>query len=394
MAAMKMPPSLLTAALLLGTLAVSDTALAEQVAGAEDSHEQDVEERAERRDTRPSVAPDIRDEEIPLKVERGDTVAVPIPISNPTLDTGLVGAAAYFYPQTEEEAELQPASLTGVAGMWTSNDSKALALVQQNYWNRNNWRFTGAIGAADIRLNLIPPDEEGGDRGLDWRVQGGFLFARLSRRIAGHWYGGGLLRVVDTEQTIEDPVQSRGFDTGLEVRAAGLGLTLEYDNRDMPTNAHTGRYAKVEALFNDETIGSSQTYQDYTATFKSYHKLSEPLVLAWEVRGCRKNGNVPLWDACRIPLRGFAAFDYLGSTSTAGQVEARWKVYKRFGLVAFGGGGWVGESFSTAGDDERVSSYGAGIRFEVLPAKRINVRVDYARSDEADAIYLSVGEAF
>ncbi len=389
MAAMNTSQSLLSSALLLALLAFSDAALAE-----EDPEKPDTEERAERRDTRPSVAPDIRDEKLPLKVERGDTVAVPIPISNPTLDTGLVGAAAYFYPQTEEEAELQPASLTGIAGMWTSNDSKALALVQQNYWNRNNWRFTGAVGAADIRLNLIPPDEQDGGGGLDWRVKGGFLFARLSRRIAGHWYGGGLLRVVDTEQSIEVPVRSQEFDTGLDVRAAGLGLTLEYDDRDMPTNAHTGRYAKVEALFNEEAIGSSQSYQDFSATFRSYHKLSDPLVLAWEIRGCQKNGEVPLWDACRIPLRGFAAFDYLGSSSTSGQVEARWKAYKRWGLVAFAGGGWVGESFSTAGDDETTVSYGAGVRFEVLSAQRINIRVDYARSDDSDAIYLSVGEAF
>jgi len=91
-------------------------------------------------DTRPGIAPDIRDDETKLKMQRGDFVVVPIPIANPTLGTGLVAGAAYFYPQTEEQKKLQPASLTAAAGMYTSNDSKAFAVVQQNYWNNDQWR--------------------------------------------------------------------------------------------------------------------------------------------------------------------------------------------------------------------------------------------------------------
>ena len=40
------------------------------------------------------------------------------------------------------------------------------------------------------------------------------------------------------------------------------------------------------------------------------------------------------------------------------------------------------------------ASYGVGVRFSVLPAKRVNVRLDLARSKDDDAIHLSVGEAF
>ena len=52
------------------------------------------------------------------------------------------------------------------------------------------------------------------------------------------------------------------------------------------------------------------------------------------------------------------------------------------------------DSFSDPGDDESTKSYGAGIRFEVLPAKRPNMRLDFARSDDDPGIYPSVGEAF
>ncbi len=74
-------------------------------------------------------------------MQSGDIVVVPIPISNPTLNEGLVVGAAYFYPQTEEEKKLQPASVTAGAGLYTSNDSRAFALVQQNYWKEGKWRL-------------------------------------------------------------------------------------------------------------------------------------------------------------------------------------------------------------------------------------------------------------
>ena len=81
------------------------------------------------------VIPDLRDEEMRLKVQRGDIVAVPIPMSSPTFGTGLIVGSAYFYAQTEEQKRSQPASFTGVAGGYTTNDSWAVGVAQQSYWD-------------------------------------------------------------------------------------------------------------------------------------------------------------------------------------------------------------------------------------------------------------------
>ncbi|WP_439106718.1 BamA/TamA family outer membrane protein [Congregibacter sp.] len=346
-------------------------------------------------DTRPSIAPDIREDETRLKLQRGDLVVVPIPISNPTLGSGLVLGGAYFYPQSEEQRKTQPASLTGAAGLYTDNDSRALVLVQQNYWNQNKWRFTGAAGTADLRLSLIAPDEDSSTDSVDWRIRGEFLFARLSRKISGNWYGGAMTRFVDVAQNIELGVaQTNDFDTSPKVRSAGLGGTIEYDNRDMPLNAYTGRYFKAEALFNDETVGSSETYQPYNATLKSYHPLTDSLGVGWELQGCQRVGRAPLWDACTIKLRGFAATDYLGKVSASGQAEARWRFTERWGLVGFAGAGQVGRSYSGSDNHSLVPSYGVGVRFMVSPAKRINMRLDFAKSENDQAVHFSVGEAF
>ena len=200
---------------------------------------------------------------------------------------------------------------------------------------------------------------------------------------------------MDTDQSIEFGVSDpEDFDLSDAVRSAGIGLALEYDSRDMPTNPYAGVYFKGEVLANDRAIGSDRNYQKLQLALKSYHQLRDPLVLAWELKGCETAGSIPLWDACRIPLRGFPAFDYLGTTSLAGQAELRARFSRRWGATAFAGSGWAGNSFSTAGGSETIPSYGVGLRFQVLPAKRINLRIDFARSEDDEAIYLSVGEAF
>ena len=345
-------------------------------------------------DTRPGIAPDIRKDEARLKLQRGDFVVVPIPISNPTLDTGLVVGAAYFYPQTEVQKETQPASVTAMGGLYTSNDSKALVLGQQNYWKNDTWRFTGAIGAADLRLSLVSPDESLGGQSLDWRIEGDFLFAKLSRRLSGNWYGGFNIRAVDADQRFEVPTATSGFDLGSDVRSSGLGATIEFDSRDLPINTYSGRYFEADALFNDEVLGSDTTYQSYSLAYRSYHELSDSLVLAWEMHGCQRGGTVPLWDSCMVTLRGFPVTDYLGKQTASGQLEARWQLNGRWGLVGFAGAGYVGNSYTGIREYEPIPSYGMGIRFMVLAAKRINLRVDYARSTDNDAIHVSVGEAF
>jgi hypothetical protein len=352
-------------------------------------------------DTRPGIAPDIREDETRLKLQRGDFVVVPIPISNPTLDTGLVAGAAYFYPQSEEQKKLQPASITGVGALYTTNDSKAFAVVQQNYWRDDQWRFTGVAGAADVRLSLLTFDNSNGEQHLNWRIDGAFLFAKLARRLKGDWYGGVLTRLVDADQSIETAAGATPlspspdeFDTDSDVRSIGLGTYVEYDSRDNPLNSTAGRYFKFDALFNDEAFGSNRTYQSFGAAFKYYHRLAKSVVLAWEVQGCQRGGTAPLWDACTVKLRGFSATDYLGKVSASTQVEARWALSERWGLAGFAGAGYVGGSFNGIREHEPIPSYGAGLRFTVLKAKRINLRLDYAWSTDSDAVHVSVGEAF
>lgn len=338
--------------------------------------------------------PDLREEKSRLTLQKGDFVVVPIPISDPTLGTGLVLGGAYFYPQTEAQKAAQPASLTGAAGVYTDNQSYAFGIGQQNYWDEDKWRFNGVLGYLNFELSLIQPSQSSDGSDLDWLIEGKFAQAEISRNIVGDWYLGVQARYVDSEQAFEFAIPGLEFDLAVDFKAVGLGIGMEFDNRDVPTNAYSGRYFEIDALFNSEAIGSTNTYQSYDIRYRSYHQLAPTLVLAWEIKGCNKSGQVPLWDACRISLRGFPATDYMSKSSLSSQVEARWQFHRKWGLVAFAGGGFSETSLSAAGDNELVPSYGAGLRYMVLESKRVNMRLDYGRSEDSDAWYLAVTEAF
>jgi hypothetical protein len=340
------------------------------------------------------VVPDLRDVEHPLTAQKGDLVVVPIPMSSPTFGTGLIGAGAYFYPQSAEQKAAQPASFTGAAAAYTNNDSWAAGIGQQNYWDADKWRFTGIAGYADFKFDLRDPATEG-ESGLDWNVSGGFVQGTLSRSVVDAWYLGVLARYLDITQDLDTSLPQQPFGIDSHIQSVGAGVILEHDTRDVPTNPYNGKRFSGQAIFSHTDGIEPGSYQGYYLRLRSYHELKEsPIVIAWDINGCIKSGDIPLWDTCRINLRGFPLTDYLGKQSISGQIEARWHMSKRWGLVGFVGAGYITNSFSDRGENESVPSYGAGVRFMVLQSKRINLRVDYARSNDSDALYLGVAEAF
>jgi len=337
--------------------------------------------------------PDVHEDESKIVVRKGNFVIVPIPLSNPTLGSGLVVAGAYFYAQTPEQKKVQPASVTAAAGMYTSNESYAYGIVQQNYWAEDKWRFSGFLGHVDLKLDLLAPGPMGGGD-VDWLISGNFLQAKILRRMVNDWYFGIQGRYFDNQQKFQTNFSGADFGFDVDLQTLGIGLNIEYDTRDVPANPYNGRRFEMGALFNDDSLGSDDTYQGYDARFRAYHEVAEKVVLAWEVRGCYKSGQVPLWDSCKVNLRGFPITEYMSKTSASAQVEGRWRPFKRFGFVAFLGGGLSDRNYTDLRDDNLIPSYGIGARWMVMQAQRINMRLDYARSDNQDAWYLAVSEAF
>ena len=346
------------------------------------------------------VVPDLREDKVPLEVGRTkedrDWFVVPIPMSSPTFGTGLILGGAYYFPQTEQQKAAQPASFVGSALGYTSDESWFAGAMYQGYLDEDKWRVNALAAYADFKLELVPPPENSEQGALDWLVSGIMGKISFERRLKGDWYLGASLRYLDIKQDFDlDVEELPDFNLDNSIQSPGIGLKLEYDSRDIPSNPYTGQRLELRAVFADQQNTEAGSYESYYARFRAYHRLRDPLVLAWEVNACWKDGRVPLWDTCRLTLRGFPITEYLSLQNVQAQAELRWQFWKRFGVAAFAGGGRVRDSLGGYGEDETIPSYGVGLRWMVLESQRINIRVDYARSNNGnDAWYLSVAEAF
>lgn len=342
--------------------------------------------------------PDLREIEEPMVVPSKRTKSyfiVPVPMSSPTFGTGLALGGAYFYPQSDAQKAAQPASFTGAAAGYTSNDSWAGGIMQQSYWDEDRWRFNAVAGYADFRLELVQSLNNPDESVVDWVVSGSFIQSSIARRLGDNWYLGGTLRYLDISQGVDLNIDIPDYSLEPSIVAPGVGVYSEYDTRDIPSNAFSGTLAEFKAMVSDQRSRDNGTYIAMSARIRRYHQLRDDFVLAWDINGCQKSGEIPLWDTCRLNLRGFPVTDYLSKQSIAAQVEGRWQFSERWGAVAFAGAGLVDRPFADNGDGETIPSYGVGLRYMVLPSQRINIRVDYGRSDTGTgAWYLSVGEAF
>jgi hypothetical protein len=75
------------------------------------------------------------------------------------------------------------------------------------------------------------------------------------------------------------------------------------------------------------------------------------------------------------------------------QMKYRLQVWKRFGAIGFAG---FGEVASEIGDFELKSfmhSVGIGLRYRLVPAEKLNTRMDCGWSKDSSGFYLALTEA-
>ena len=189
-----------------------------------------------------AVAEDATPESTDRKQE---WLVAPIPLSNPTLGTGLGLVAGIIVPLNKQD-RISPPSVAGVAGFYTDRGSWAAAVATKLHINEDRYRVTAAIGGFDLNYDFFGIGNEAGDRdrfvevdqdGVAWSLEG-------LRRIRENLYGGLRIRWLDTTAAFSEPPV--GLPPGeqlppeFDVTTAAVGLRLLYDRRDSQFNPTEG----------------------------------------------------------------------------------------------------------------------------------------------------------
>ena len=342
----------------------------------------------------------MKAEELPPVAKNGKVVAVPIPISNPTIGTGLAAGVGYLF-------HLDPvskASVIGGGGLKTDNGTWAGAAAASLYLAENAWQVKAGYAYFDANVNFYGIGEGAGDAGVALPInQAGWAAGfQVLRKIYGSFNAGLQGWTLDMNTSFDPgdvPPDSPELPPGeIDSSIAGVGLVGTYDTRDIPLNPTRGLLVSLAANYAPESLGSIRTFEKYALSYNHYLGLAERHVLALRLSGCATPGQPPFYALCLLgkpaDLRGYEAGQYRDKAMIAAQAEWRWTFYKKFGLVAFAGTGEVARSWSDFSRDALVPGYGAGVRYMLSEAYRVNVGIDYARGRDSEAWYFVVGEVF
>ncbi len=186
-----------------------------------------------------------------------------------------------------------------------------------------------------------------------------------------------------------------GYKGGI---GSALGLVLVYDNRDNIINAYNGRYFELSSYWYSRYIGSSFSFAQIFGTYQQYWQIKPKHIIASQTKMHLCYGEVPFLDMNTLGdddmLRGYASNRFRDHNFWGTQVEYRFPLFWRLGMVAFAGAGDVFRSTQDLSFSSIKYSLGTGLRFVVKPAERLNIRLDYGYGTEGGHYYFVVTEAF
>jgi len=333
----------------------------------------------------------------PYIKSKGAWLAVPIPVSNPTIGTGLQAALLYLHAKDSAESEI-PNATSGLVGMYTNTDSWLVGGFHDGNWGDDLYRYRLMLGTGEFNLDFygIGNGLLALENPVKYNLMSDVLFSQLLRRFPGtlNWYLGARYLYIDSNvtffagNTIPDLP-----DISANKKNSGLGLIVLFDSRNdnyYPTKGINFEFAWMR---DSNKWGSDFEFDKLDTNFNGYVPVSPDITLALRTVFSRAMGDTPFYLLPTLKMRGFANGVYKDDIAMSGHAEWRHKFKPRWGYVAFFE---IGSTASSTSDlfTTTITSYGAGIRWQITKDKKLNLGVDIGFSDNNSAIYVQVGEKF
>jgi hypothetical protein len=180
--------------------------------------------------------------------------------------------------------------------------------------------------------------------------------------------------------------------------ASGVGPLIAWDSRNNAFSPTKGEYIQLSYLNYNKYLGSRYNFNGYLIDARKYILSFSKNVFAMQVYGQFNNGNVPFRNMSTLGgpnlLRGYYMGRYRDKNAIIIQGEYRMPIYKRWGMVVFGGMGEVSDKLGSLSFRELKYSAGTGVRFALKPKERLNLRLDLAVGQKSSGLYFYVSEAF
>ena len=181
----------------------------------------------------------------------------------------------------------------------------------------------------------------------------------------------------------------------LSVHNYGIGASVQYDSRDIITNASRGVYVYLSQMFRPKWLGNDNAFSTTEVQMDVYKQVWKGGIIAVDLRGAFNFGS-PSWAMMaklgeRGAMRGYYEGRYRDKHMLSAQIELRQHVWRRNGIVVWAGAGNVFHDSDTF--KHILPNFGIGYRWEFK--KRVNVRLDLGfGKDGQNGFIFNINEAF
>lgn len=326
---------------------------------------------------------------------------VPIIITEPAIGYGGGLALAYFHDNLGGGEDGIPPSISVAAAAGTENGTWFAGGGHLGFWKQDTIRYKGFIGTGLVKMDFYGISGDLGnepDSSVAFETEAVFLLQELQFRLwESDLFAGVSYTFVDTQNTFKLTFDNEVIPdlpgVTFDSRSAALGLILEYDSRNNVLTPTRGTHAMLKTQFFNETWGSDDDFNRYTAYLKHYFNLSENWLLGLRADAKAIDGDAPFYSYPFIEMRGIKAMRYQGQQTLLGEAELGWTFTPRWTLVGFAG---AGKAFGRGEqkDSDLIISRGIGIRYLIASKLGLKMGIDIARGPEDTAFYIQVGSAW
>lgn len=326
-----------------------------------------------------------------------NTAVAPIVVSNPSIGSG-AGATGMFFYDVGGNGEGQPRSSAQLVGAYTHTDSYFVGLLNSLHMRQDQVRSKTGLFHATINNEFRDP--LGGE--ADFSTDVWAAYAQMTYRIKGDWFLGIQGLVSDVQYRPDTPQDADYLDrVGAEdTTSGGIGPVVSYDSRDNIHYPTSGTLAEMKVFYKPSSWGNAADYAVGDLAINYFIQMADNRVLALRLFGRTGTEDTPYTDKSRLgqqsDLRGFKSGEISGLTLLSGQVEHRWQLTERWGVVAFGGLAKLwDDDLEALITEDLYYSVGGGIRFMLNTDQKINFRIDAAVGNgDNKGIYAGIREAF
>ena len=294
-----------------------------------------------------------------------------------------------------------------ISALYTLNNQVILSSGYTIFFNQEKWYLTG-----NIEFSIFPQSYYGIGSTTVEEDEEIFSFNRylieplLLKRVYKKLFIGGGLRYNIVSNIELEPEGNLIIDrpTGFDGSAsAGIELAAVWDSRDNVLNAQKGSFVEFKQGFYQKNLGGTHKFRFNQLDARTYVKpwKYKEDVLAFNLFGRFAWGDVPVAELSVLGGaergRGYREGRYRDLSNISLQMEYRWQVWERFGLVFYGGVGEAFNSFKNIQWDQLKYNSGLGLRLKIVKEENLNIRFDYGFGfgfEFDHNFYLGIAEAF